>query len=155
MAEDRLRLDTQLQKSTTPGSVPVTNGSNNLGYVEPGAEGAVFTVIGGIPTWGISSSGTKHAHVLASGAYTDGSPLLGWTAPPGPYLKDTIVVKYTDGTLGYFTYDGTSWVLDFTSDEEIKEFSSLAAANVSLGIGKVFRYSDNNLYGLFGLDVTH
>lgn len=155
MAEDRLRLDTQLQKSAIPGSVPVTNGSNNLGYVEPGPEGAVFTVIGGIPTWGVSAAGTRHAHVLGAGPYIGGNPMSGWTSPPGPVIGNTIVVKYTDNVLGYFTYDGTSWVLDFTSDEEIKEFSSLAAANVSLGIGKVFRYSDNNLYGLFGLDVTH
>lgn len=155
MAEDRLRLDTQLQKSSTPGSVPVTNGSNNLGYVQPGTEGAVFTVIGGVPTWQVSAAGTKHAHVLGAGPYSGGNPMLGWTSPPGPILGNTIVVKYTDGTLGYFTHDGIAWVLDFTSDEEIQEFPTLLAANISLGLGKVFRYTDNNESGLFGLDVTH
>lgn len=155
MAEDRLRLDTQLQKSAVPGSVPVTNGSNNLGYTSPGSEGAVFTIIGGIPTWGVSAAGTKHAHVLGAGPYVGGNPMSGWTSPPGPVLGDTIVVKYTDNVLGYFTHDGSSWVLNFTTNEEIQEFNTLVDANIALGIGKVFRYTDNNVHGFFGLEVTH
>lgn len=96
-----------------------------------------------------------HSHTTSTGAYSSGSPLAGWVAPSGAIAGDTIVVKYTDYELGFFTYDGASWVLDFTTKEPILTFASLPLANAALGLGRVFRYTDNNVGGLFGLDVTH
>lgn len=155
MAEDRIRIQNQLEKSATKGSVIVTNESGESFFLPPGDNATVFTVVGGVPTWQVSSSGTKHAHVLSSGEYGTGSPMAGWTPPTGAAIGDTVVVKYMDNALGFFTYDGVSFVLDFVTNEEIREFPTLAAANTALGLGKVFRYTDNNQSGLFGLDVTH
>lgn len=155
MAEDRIRIQNQLEKSAVKGSVIVTNEAGESFYLPPGDNATVFTIVGQVPTWQVSAAGTKHAHVMSSSALGTGSPMAGWTQPVGAAVGDTVVVKYTDHALGFFSYDGVSWVFNFSTNEEIREFPTLLAANTALGLGKIFRYTENNQSGLFGLDVTH
>jgi hypothetical protein len=51
MAETRIRLNLQLEKSITPGSILISNSSNEGKWLTPGSEGQILTVASGIPTY--------------------------------------------------------------------------------------------------------
>jgi hypothetical protein len=51
MAETRLRLSTDLEASATPGSIVVTNASNEQGYLAPGANETLLQIVSGVPTY--------------------------------------------------------------------------------------------------------
>lgn len=53
----RLRLAKQLQLSTTPGSLPVTDGSNEQQYLVPGSNGDVLTIVAGVPAYAAPTGG--------------------------------------------------------------------------------------------------
>jgi hypothetical protein len=56
---------------------------------------------------------SKHTHIVATTSYDPLNPLNGWTAPTNPIQGNTVEVKFTDGTVGNYTFDGTAWELDF------------------------------------------
>jgi hypothetical protein len=47
----RRRIDKQLEKSTTAGSMTRTNVSNEQEYFAPGSSGQLLTIVAGVPTW--------------------------------------------------------------------------------------------------------
>lgn len=47
----RVIISKQLEKSTVEGSVVVTDGNNNPFYLEPGSEGQILTIVGGVPDY--------------------------------------------------------------------------------------------------------
>jgi hypothetical protein len=54
-----------------------------------------------------------HSNIVGTAPYDPLLPLAGWVAPSGPITGNTVEVKFTDGTVANYTYDGTVWVLDF------------------------------------------
>ena len=56
-----------------------------------------------------------HTHVVGTGVYNPLLPLTGWVAPSSPIEGNTVEVKFTDGTVGNYTFDGTVWGLDFAN----------------------------------------
>lgn len=54
-----------------------------------------------------------NAHIVATTTYDPLNPLTGWVAPSNPIQGNTVEVKFTDGTVGNYTYDGTDWLQDF------------------------------------------
>ena len=57
MAETRIRIDKQIWKSVTPGSVVVTDSNNEQQYVVPGSNGQVLQVVAGVPAWVTPAAG--------------------------------------------------------------------------------------------------
>ena len=56
-AQNRLDIETQLRQSTTPGSIPVTNNSNNQIYLTPGGIGEVLTILpSGLPGYAAATA---------------------------------------------------------------------------------------------------
>lgn len=49
MAETRLRIDKQLAKSITPGSILISNTDNEAIWKTPGTNGQVLTIASGVP----------------------------------------------------------------------------------------------------------
>lgn len=61
MSTQRLRIGTQLEQSTTPGSIAKTDASNNQFYLPPGTNGQVLTVVGGTPVYATPAiTGVQH-----------------------------------------------------------------------------------------------
>lgn len=54
-----------------------------------------------------------HSNIVATAPYDPLLPLTGWVAPTSPIADNTAEVKFTDGTVGNYTYDGTVWIPDF------------------------------------------
>jgi hypothetical protein len=54
-----------------------------------------------------------HTNILATAPYDPLLPLSGWVAPSSPIAGNTVEVKFSDGTVVNYTWDGTDWVLDF------------------------------------------
>lgn len=54
-----------------------------------------------------------HTNILGTAPYDPLLPLTGWVAPTAPIAGNTVEVKFTDGTVGNYTYDGTVWGLNF------------------------------------------
>lgn len=51
MAETRIKLGKQLEKSAVPYSILVTDSASKQKYTAPGAEDTVLTIVGGVPTF--------------------------------------------------------------------------------------------------------
>lgn len=51
MAETRIRLNLQLEKSITPGSILISNSSNEGKWLAPGSEAQILTTVSGVPTY--------------------------------------------------------------------------------------------------------
>ena len=54
-----------------------------------------------------------HTNILGTAPYDPLLPLSGWVAPSSPISGNTVEVKFTDGTVANYTYDGTVWIPDF------------------------------------------
>ena len=54
-----------------------------------------------------------HSNIVGTAPYDPLLPLTGWVAPSNPIEGNTVEVKFTDGTVGNYTFDGTDWVQDF------------------------------------------
>lgn len=95
----------QIEKSAVPGSLPVTDLNNVLGYMAPGSNGQVLTVINGIPTY-VNPVG--HFSVAATIAARD-------TASAGYGVNQTgyIVKVSNDGKVPAqaitFIWDSAAW----------------------------------------------
>ena len=57
-----------------------------------------------------------HSNIVGTASYDPLLPLSGWVAPSSPITGNTVEVKFTDGTVGNYTFDGTDWVLDFVDE---------------------------------------
>ena len=56
----RVRLNSQLEQSTTPGSIPASDASNELNYLTPGVDSTVLSIEGGLPAYkSISATATS------------------------------------------------------------------------------------------------
>lgn len=51
MAESRIRIGKQTEKSVSPQSIVKTNASNEQEYLAPGADGTILTIVAGVPTF--------------------------------------------------------------------------------------------------------
>lgn len=131
MATTRASIKKQLGKSTTPGSIPVTNGSNELVYVAPGTEGQSLTVTAGVPGWStpVGSATLEPNHITSptSGttiAFTATASILsslavmffrnGMLQRPGGSHDYTIVISGVTATvtvLEAFTAEDTNLAL--------------------------------------------
>lgn len=54
-----------------------------------------------------------HTNIVGTAPYDPLLPLTGWVAPSSPIAGNTVEVKFTDGTVANYTYDGTVWGVDF------------------------------------------
>ena len=57
-----------------------------------------------------------HSNIVGTAPYDPLNPLTGWVAPTSPIADNTVEVKFTDGTVGNYTFDGSVWGLDFVDD---------------------------------------
>jgi len=51
MATSKIRPQFQLERSTTPGSILISDASNDYQHTAPGTDGDVLTIVGGVPTY--------------------------------------------------------------------------------------------------------
>lgn len=70
-----------------------------------------------LPTnkWVLDNLDRYNTHIVATTAYDPLNPLTGWTSPSNPIQGNTVEVKFTDGTVANYTFDGSVWVLDFSN----------------------------------------
>ena len=54
-----------------------------------------------------------HSNIVGTAPYDPLLPLTGWVAPTAPIAGNTVEVKFTDGTVGSYTWDGAAWIPDF------------------------------------------
>ena len=87
-------------------------------------------------------------NILGTAPYDPLNPLTGWVAPSSPIAGNTVEVKFTDGTIGNYTFDGTDWGLDFVVEN--KAINNLQVineiverGNVSLGGGQPADFTRN------------
>ena len=59
-----------------------------------------------------------HSNIVGTAPYDPLLPLTGWVAPTNPIEGNTVEVKFTDGTVGNYTFDGTVWGLDFVNSHK-------------------------------------
>jgi hypothetical protein len=59
MAETRLRIQKDLEKSSLPGAILVTDGSSEAGYLPAATNGQVLTLVSGSPSWATPSTGSS------------------------------------------------------------------------------------------------
>jgi len=66
----------------------------------------------------VGSSGADkfHSNIVGTAPYDALLPLTGWVAPSSPIVGNTVEVKFTDGTVVDYTWNGTVWGLDFVDD---------------------------------------
>jgi len=71
-----------------------------------------------LPTnkWVLDNLDRYNAHIVATAPYDPLNPLTGWVAPSSPIAGNTVEVKFTDGAVANYTFDGTVWVLDFVTE---------------------------------------
>src|SRR6187551_1130876 len=97
MAETRLRIQKDLEKSALSGAVLVTDTNTEAAYLPRGSAGQVLTIVGNAPTWQTPVTGS--AFNLSDGTNTQvvnaGDTLVG---AAGPGLS--VIVKNPD-TLEY------------------------------------------------------
>jgi len=55
-------------------------------------------------------------NIIGTDVYNPALPLTNWTAPAAPTLGNTATVKFSDGTIVTYTYNGVTWVVDFTDE---------------------------------------
>jgi len=82
------------------------------------------------------SVGVPNAHILATTSYDVLNPLTGWVAPSSPITGNTVEVKFTDGTVANYTFDGTVWGLDFAvtpATETTTTITGALAAGQTIG----------------------
>ncbi len=103
----------------------ITNGTdpNTLGLVPTNNAGLAKTEDGSstwryddaLPTnkWVLDNLDKFHSNIVATAPYDPLLPLSGWVAPSSPISGNTVEVKFTDGTVANYTYDGTVWIPDF------------------------------------------
>jgi hypothetical protein len=54
-----------------------------------------------------------HTNIVATAPYDPLLPLTGWVAPSSPIAGNTAEVKFTDGVISNYTFDGSDWAQDF------------------------------------------
>ncbi len=75
-----------------------------------------------------------HSNIVGTAPYDPLNPLAGWVAPSLPIAGNTVKVKFTDGTVANYTYDGTVWGLDFVeSSTPINVYNGLSEGSIRWG----------------------
>lgn len=59
MSDNRVRIQTQVELSSAPGSIIKTSGANEPQYLPPGTNGQVLTITGGTPVWATPVTGSS------------------------------------------------------------------------------------------------
>ena len=54
-----------------------------------------------------------HSNIVGTAPYDSLNPLTGWVAPTSPIAGNTVEVKFTDGVISNYTFDGSDWAQDF------------------------------------------
>jgi hypothetical protein len=105
-AQNRLDIESQLRKSVTPGSIIVTNASNNQVYVAPGSEGQILSIVSGLPTWAPNAGGgdgdcTEKIYAPAHGLVigTRGFEMIHFTGAVWAYANTTTDILSHDAYL--------------------------------------------------------
>jgi hypothetical protein len=94
-------------------------------FPEEGQKGILYIdeSTGDIYVWVVDAfvlAGDKfHSNIVGTGAYDAGLPLTNWTPPLGAIEGNTAQVKFTDGTIVNYTYDGAAWTVDFVDDAAV------------------------------------
>ena len=93
-------------------------GTNGAVLISESGETWVWNEVTDLWVMMTSGSGADkfHSNIVGTAPYDPLNPLSGWVAPSSPIEGNTVEVKFTDGTVGNYTYDGTVWVLDFADE---------------------------------------
>lgn len=83
----KIRINSELENSVTPGSIIVTDNSNEAIYVAPGSNGQVLTVVSGIPQYATPASGSG----TLTGANNGLNVVSNVAKLGGTLLQDTVI----------------------------------------------------------------
>ena len=92
-----------------------------------------------------------HSNILGTAPYDPLNPLTGWVAPSSPIAGNTVEVKFTDGTVGNYTYDGTVWGLDFAVTPTTETNTTITG---TLAAGQTIGTYTNEVGATFGIKQT-
>ena len=112
-------------------------GTNGAVLISESGETWVWNEVTDLWVMMTSGSGADkfHSNIVATAPYDDLNPLTGWVAPTNPIEGNTVDVKFTDGTVANYTYDGTVWGLDFVVEN--KAINNLQVVNEIVERGNV------------------
>jgi hypothetical protein len=97
----RLRIQKDLEKSLTPGSMITTDALNEAQYIAPGANGQYLSVVAGTPTWSTLSFPSEYEQAATPAAL------------PGTGATD--VIYYTTSDNSFRIWNGSAYVAVPTS----------------------------------------
>ena len=97
MATTRVRIGKQTELSAVPYSIVRTDAANEQEYVSPLSD----------------NYPNRIDNIVATTTYDALNPLVGWVPPSNPILDNVTQVQFTDGTVVNYTWDGTTWIVDF------------------------------------------
>jgi len=90
-------------------------GTNGAVLISESGETWVWNEVTDLWVMMTSGSGADkfHSNIVGTAPYDPLLPLSGWVAPSSPIAGNTVEVKFTDGTVGSYTWDGSAWIPDF------------------------------------------
>lgn len=149
----KIRINSELENSTTPGSIIVTDNSNEAIYVAPGSNGQVLTVVSGVPQYATPSGGGSITNAdnglnVVSTVTKLGGNLLQDTTISGTATSPSNGFGLTLDTLKHFnsTFENISFNLDafkFLHTTSTANAGHLAYNNLFIGkaAGQAFNLS--------------
>lgn len=147
MPETRIRIQTDIEKSTTIGSILITNTSNELQYLAPSSNGTVLSIVGGVPVftdvsvatnyWTLSSGRLFRNSNIGIGASTDVSKgvfynknIEGATTSSAFEIVSNVQSEVTTTSYGYWSRIGTQ-----ASAFTLNNLVHFSAQQLPLGVG--------------------
>ena len=106
-------------------------GTNGAVLISESGETWVWNEVTDLWVMMTSGSGADkfHSNIVATASYDPLLPLSGWVAPSSPITGNTVEVKFTDGTVDNYTFDGSVWGLDF--DTQTYKLQSCSGVNLA------------------------
>ena len=103
-----------IENGTNPNTLGLVP-TQNVGLAKTEDGSLTWRYDDALPTnkWVLDNLDRYNAHIVATTAYDPLNPLAGWVAPSNPIQGNTAEVKFTDGTVVHYTYDGVAWIVDF------------------------------------------
>lgn len=158
----KIRINTEIEKSLVPGSIPITNATNDLEYTTPGTNGQVLSIVAGVPTYVTPSSGggtvtgANNGLNVVSNTVKLGGPLLQDTVITGTSTSTSTGYELTLDTLKKFTANFENVAMNLDTSRFLHTTSTPDATNGNVTYGNLWLgYQSGQNFGLTNLGYAN